>query len=212
MAPALPLPTAMPPRTKPSIRASGRSAVRISTSSSHQRLGVPTCTIRSHAATPTIAAATATSPARRLTPRSSAVALHRPRRRRRTSSPPSAACGRAPLTSSSGRTSSAQPALHRRDRRGFLAHRHDGGAAVLSADFDGIAAEGLGVRRSVVENLTLKTLFYLGEASIQELGEHLRIAPYIVEGVFQRLRKDQLIQAVGLAQGGHRVTLTSAGR
>jgi hypothetical protein len=83
---------------------------------------------------------------------------------------------------------------------------------VLSADFDGIAAEGLGVRRSVVENLTLKTLFYLGEASIQELSEHLRIAPYIVEGVFQRLRKDQLIQAVGLAAGGHRVNLTSAGR
>jgi predicted ATPase with chaperone activity len=83
---------------------------------------------------------------------------------------------------------------------------------VLSADFDGIAAEGLGVRRSVVENLTLKTLFYLGEASIQELAEYLRIAPYIVEGVFQRLRKDQLIQAVGLAHGGHRVNLTSGGR
>jgi len=30
---------------------------------------------------------------------------------------------------------------------------------VLSADLEGTAAEGLGVRRSVVENLTLKTLF-----------------------------------------------------
>jgi predicted ATPase with chaperone activity len=70
----------------------------------------------------------------------------------------------------------------------------------------------LGVRRSVVENLTLKTLFYLGEAAIQELAENLRIAPFIVEGVFQRLRKDQLIQATGLAAGGHRVTLTMQGR
>jgi predicted ATPase with chaperone activity len=83
---------------------------------------------------------------------------------------------------------------------------------MLSADLEGTAAEGLGVRRSVVENLTLKTLFYLGEATIQELAEQLRIAPYIVEGVFQRLRKDQLIQAVGLAAGGHRVTLTQGGR
>jgi predicted ATPase with chaperone activity len=84
---------------------------------------------------------------------------------------------------------------------------------VLSADLEGTAAEGLGVRRSLVENLTLKTLFYLGEATIHELAEQLRIAPYIVEGVFQRLRKDQVIQATGLgAAGGHRVTLTSAGR
>jgi predicted ATPase with chaperone activity len=83
---------------------------------------------------------------------------------------------------------------------------------VLSADLEGTAAEGLGVRRSLVEGLTLKTLFYLGEASIQELANQMCIAAYIVEGVFQRLRKDQFIQAVGLAPGGHRVTLTSAGR
>jgi predicted ATPase with chaperone activity len=83
---------------------------------------------------------------------------------------------------------------------------------VLSADLEGTAAEGLGIRRSVVENLALKTLFYLGDASIQELAEHLRIAPYIVEGIFQRLRKDQLMQAIGLAAGGHRVNLTMQGR
>ena len=83
---------------------------------------------------------------------------------------------------------------------------------MLSADLEGTAAEGLGVRRSVVENLTLKSLFYLGDASIQELSDNLRIAPYIVEGVFQRLRKDQLIQAIGLASGGHRVNLTMQGR
>jgi len=82
---------------------------------------------------------------------------------------------------------------------------------VLSADLEGTAAEGLGVRRSVVENLALKSLFYLGEATIQELAEQLRIAPYIVEGVFQRLKKDQLMQATGLAAGGHRVNLTGAG-
>ena len=83
---------------------------------------------------------------------------------------------------------------------------------MLTPDIDGTAAEGLGVRRSVVENLTLKTLFYLGESTIHELATQLHIASFIVEGMFQRLRKDQLMQAVGLAAGGHRVTLTSAGR
>ena len=83
---------------------------------------------------------------------------------------------------------------------------------MLSADLEGTAAEGLGIRRSVVENLALKTLFYLGDASIQELADSLHIAPYIVEGIFQRLRKDQLMQAIGLAAGGHRVNLTMQGR
>ena len=83
---------------------------------------------------------------------------------------------------------------------------------MLSADLEGTAAEGLGVRRSVVEGLALKTLYYLGDATIQELADHLHVAPFIVEGVFQRLRKDQLMQAIGLAAGGHRVNLTSAGR
>ena len=42
---------------------------RISTSSSHQRLGVPTWTIRNHAATKTIAATAAMSTTRRITRR-----------------------------------------------------------------------------------------------------------------------------------------------
>ena len=83
---------------------------------------------------------------------------------------------------------------------------------MLSADLEGTAAEGLGVRRSLIDGLTLKTLFYLGEATVAELAEQMRIAPYIIEGVFQRLRKEQFIQAVGLAPGGHRLTLTQAGR
>ena len=83
---------------------------------------------------------------------------------------------------------------------------------MLIADFDGSAVERLGVRRGIVENLALKTLFSLGEVSVQELATHLRVTPFIVEGVFQRHRKDELMQAVGLAQGGHRINLTAAGR
>src|SRR5262249_26097938 len=57
-----------------------------------------------------------------------------------------------------------------------------------------------------------KTLFQLGESSVHELAEQLRVAPFIVEGVFQRLRKEQLMQAVGMTGSAHRGTLTQAGR
>jgi predicted ATPase with chaperone activity len=83
---------------------------------------------------------------------------------------------------------------------------------MLSADLEGAAADQLGVRPSVVEAIALKTLFYLGEASVQELADRMHIGPYVVEGIFQRMRKDMLMQALGLTDGGHRVNLTSAGR
>jgi hypothetical protein len=83
---------------------------------------------------------------------------------------------------------------------------------MLIADVDGTGAEGLGVRLSVVDNLTLKTLFQLGEASIQELAGRLHVSPFIVEGVFQRLRKAEVMQTIGFTHGGRRVNLTAAGR
>jgi len=59
----------------------------------------------------------------------------------------------------------------------------------------------------------MKTLFFLTEATINELSDQLCVAPYIVDGAFQRLRKEQLVQAVGLgASGGHRLQLTGGGR
>jgi predicted ATPase with chaperone activity len=72
--------------------------------------------------------------------------------------------------------------------------------------------EGLGIRRSLVEALTLKSLYYLGEASLHELAQQMCINRSIVESVFQRLRKDQLCQAVGMTVGMHRIALTQAGR
>jgi predicted ATPase with chaperone activity len=83
---------------------------------------------------------------------------------------------------------------------------------MLSADIDGSAAEELGVRRNLIDSLTMKTLYQLGESSVQELAEHLHIAPFIVEGVFQRLRKEQLCQALGMIGDSHRIALTTSGR
>jgi len=77
---------------------------------------------------------------------------------------------------------------------------------------EGTVIEGLGVRRSLVEALTLKTLYHLGEASLHELSSHLCVNRSVVDAMFQRLRKDLMVQAVGMSVGVHRVTLTAAGR
>jgi predicted ATPase with chaperone activity len=83
-----------------------------------------------------------------------------------------------------------------------------GGAAVA----EGVVIEGLGIRRSLVEALVLKSLYFLGEASLHELAQQLCITRAVVENVFQKLRKEQLCQAVGMSVGMHHVTLTQAGR
>jgi predicted ATPase with chaperone activity len=77
---------------------------------------------------------------------------------------------------------------------------------------EGTVVEGLGIRRSLVEGLTLKTLYHLGEASLHELASQLCINRSIVDGIFQRLRKELMVQAVGMSVGVHQVTLTASGR
>lgn len=80
------------------------------------------------------------------------------------------------------------------------------------SEAEGTVIEGLGIRRSLVEALTLKSLYYLGEASVQELSQQLCINRAVVENIFARLRKEQLAQATGMTVGMHRIALTQAGR
>src|SRR5262245_14500703 len=80
------------------------------------------------------------------------------------------------------------------------------------SDAEGTIVEGLGIRRALVEALTLKSLYYLGEASVQELSQQMCVSRSVVESVFGRLRKDQLCQATGMTVGMHRVALTQGGR
>ena len=80
------------------------------------------------------------------------------------------------------------------------------------SDAEGTIIEGLGIRRSLVEALTLKTLYYLGEASVQELSQQMCVSRSVIEAIFQRLRKDQLAQATGMTVGMHRMALTQSGR
>jgi len=73
-------------------------------------------------------------------------------------------------------------------------------------------AEETGIRRKVLEDLTLKTVYLTGELSLHDLAEHMRVSLRIVEDVFQRLRKDQLCQVTGMVGAVHRIVLTSEGK
>jgi predicted ATPase with chaperone activity len=73
--------------------------------------------------------------------------------------------------------------------------------------------DDLGIRRSLLEGLALKTLHLLGEASLDELARHMRVSLSSAEGIFQRLRKEQLCQATGMQVAGiPHLSPTSAGR
>jgi predicted ATPase with chaperone activity len=73
-------------------------------------------------------------------------------------------------------------------------------------------AEETGIRRKVLEDLTLKTLYLMGELSLHDLAEHMRIGLRIVDDLFHRLRKEQLCQVTGMAGAVHRVVLTAEGK
>ena len=69
-----------------------------------------------------------------------------------------------------------------------------------------------GIRKSLLEDLTLKILYLEGESSLRELAEGMRLSLAIVEEIFQRLRKDQLCEVKGMAGGVHHIAATSQGR
>ncbi|HJQ84131.1 MAG TPA: ATP-binding protein [Candidatus Binatia bacterium] len=75
-----------------------------------------------------------------------------------------------------------------------------------------VTVEDTGIRRKLLEDLALKTVYVLGELGLRELADHMCISFRIVEELFQRLRKDQLCQVTGMAGGVHRIVSTSEGK
>jgi predicted ATPase with chaperone activity len=72
--------------------------------------------------------------------------------------------------------------------------------------------EELGLRRKLLEDLALKTIFISGELTLTELAASLRIDVGIVDALFQRFRRDQLCHVTGMAGSVHRIVLTSEGK
>ena len=75
-----------------------------------------------------------------------------------------------------------------------------------------VSIEEMGVRRNLLEDLALKTLYLVGEMSLNELARHMGISTAMVDELFQRLRKDQLCQVTGMTGNVHRITTSSAGK
>jgi len=69
-----------------------------------------------------------------------------------------------------------------------------------------------GIRRSLLEDLALKTLFVSGELTLRELGEHMQLSLHVVDELFQSLRREQLCEVKGMIAGIHRVTATQGGK
>ncbi|HVB34536.1 MAG TPA: ATP-binding protein [Patescibacteria group bacterium] len=69
-----------------------------------------------------------------------------------------------------------------------------------------------GIRRSLLEDLALKTLFVSGELTIRELGEHMQLCLPVVEELFQSMRREQLCEVKGMVAGIHRMAATQGGK
>jgi hypothetical protein len=72
--------------------------------------------------------------------------------------------------------------------------------------------EETGIRRTLLEELAMRCVYLEGELSLRELGERLGLALPVVEELFQRLRRAQLLEVTGMSGATHRVAVTTPGR
>ncbi|HZT71776.1 MAG TPA: ATP-binding protein [Terriglobia bacterium] len=72
--------------------------------------------------------------------------------------------------------------------------------------------QDLGIRRSLIEDLALKILYYEGELTLLELSRKICLSFNIVEQIFERLRKEMLCEVKGMTGTVHRIAITSTGR
>lgn len=69
-----------------------------------------------------------------------------------------------------------------------------------------------GVRRTLLEDLALKTLYLNGEMSLVELAERTCLSLSIVEDLFQFFRREQLCEVKGMVRGTHLISASTAGK
>src|SRR5262245_9482483 len=72
--------------------------------------------------------------------------------------------------------------------------------------------EDLRIPRKLLEDLALKLFFLHGELSLIQLADQMCVNLKIADELFQRLRRDQLVQVTGMASGVHQATTTSEGK
>jgi hypothetical protein len=72
--------------------------------------------------------------------------------------------------------------------------------------------EGTRVPMHLLEDLTLKTLYFAGELSLSELGRRMKLHPGVIYEIFEHIRRAQFVEVVGMAGGVHRIVTTSKGK
>jgi len=72
--------------------------------------------------------------------------------------------------------------------------------------------EQMGVRKSLLEDLALKTIYVTATPSLVELAASMRLSYRLVDELFARLRSEQLAEVTGMHGNGRLIALTSRGR
>jgi predicted ATPase with chaperone activity len=72
--------------------------------------------------------------------------------------------------------------------------------------------DGFDVPGNLLEELALKILFLAGQMSVLDLAERMRVCFPVANELFQRLRKEQLCDAVGMLGNVYRIAISSSGR
>jgi hypothetical protein len=69
-----------------------------------------------------------------------------------------------------------------------------------------------GVRRGLLEDLALKTLYLHGEMSLIQLAESMRLSLGVIEEIFQSFRRERFCEVKGMTGGTHRIVASEEGR
>jgi hypothetical protein len=70
----------------------------------------------------------------------------------------------------------------------------------------------LDVRRSILEDIALKTLYLSGTLSVLELAERMRLSYEVVDSLFGQLRAEQFCLVTGMTGHVHQIAITAQGR
>ena len=72
--------------------------------------------------------------------------------------------------------------------------------------------EEAGVKRSLLEDLALKSCYLQGELTLRELAAVMHLSLGIIREIFEYLRKEQFVEVKGMAGGDYRVSTTTVGK
>jgi len=70
----------------------------------------------------------------------------------------------------------------------------------------------VGVPKSLLEDLALKTLYVAGSSSVRELATKMTLTLGVVDELFRRLRAEQLCEVTGMTGNISQIAITSRGR